>query len=592
MKSIRMGALFLLGVILIMSGCGKDNPASPNGNYESFSVTSDGGTFVTADSTVTLIIPQNAVDSTITITVAGENSYPQAGGFVANSCYEFGPSDFGFDLPITMKIAYNSGNIPSQVSTGTLRLKKIVGNVWQTVEGSIVIEDSNYVRGEISGFSSYGIVGHVGTIFEGDYEIDDTTDIDSLAEYTGITGDLLVSPNNSFRDLTGLTNLTWIGGDLKIDYGSAAPLLVFGDGLSALEYVDGSLYIYNHYLQNAAFPQLKTVGGMFEIRGDSLRTLDFPTLVAIGGTFKALYLKSLANFEGLTTLHSVRDIDISSCSGLLSLEGLEGIGGVIEEVHIGACSRLASLEGLEGITTVTGEVEINNNDALTSLLGLNLAQVGELAVVYNDYLTSIEALIHLARVGSGGLAIQYNVRLASLQGLSGLGQLDGNLALWYLPQLTSLNGLGHITSCKSLFIEDCHALMDISALKNLNYIHQELRIFQVHALTNIDSLYGLHYVGCGIDIHNNFNLVNLDGLSNLQEMGIDAGYGHMMIRGNIRLTDITGLHNLQISGGTGYAVPGQVHITDNAMGDANAWAFIAAIGGESAVRDTIIISGN
>ena len=590
-KSIIAG-LTLAIMMLILIACGGSNSTSPNDNPESFTVTTDGGTICNIDSTITLIIPANAVDADTTITLAIETSYPADPGYVSGTCYKFGPDGMIFNSPITINIRYETGSIPTDVAEATLCLHKVVGNIWQPVTPCAVIEDSSFVTGQIYGFSSYGIVGYGGTIYDGNYDIGTVADIDSFAEYTGITGTLTIYSTASFTDLSGLDNLEWIGGDLIFANDPDRAILEFGDGLSALETISGTLYSNNGCMYSLDFPELKAVGGDLEFRGDSLRTLNFPELVSIGGTLDIQYTHVLTDLTGFDALTSIGAIDISSCSSLLSLEGLEDVHGILRSVRVAACLNLLTLEGLEGITTVSGEVEINNNDALTSLLGLKVAQVGGIEFVNNDVLASIEALILLSKIGDGGLLIQQSPSLTSLQGLNSLGQIEGPLSFNYVPQLTSLDGLAHITSCKSLFIEDCHSLVDISALRDLYYIHETFKLYQDYALTDIDSLYSLNYIGGSLWIQNNWNLENLNGLSNLQQIGADRENAGLYLIGNIDLTDITGLYNLQTSRGTAYVVPGALQISGNAMGNAEAWEFVDAIGGESAVRDTIIIYGN
>ncbi len=583
--------MLILSMAFIIVGCGSDS-TSPEENLESFTITSAGGTFTTADTVITLIIPADAVDSDTTITIGVESNHPDDPGLVSSTCYQFGPDDMIFSLPVTLIIRYDINNVPDGVDEATLGIHKAVENSWQPIIPYAVIEDSSFVTCQISGFSSYGIVGHSGTIYNGDVTIDSTGDIGTYSQYTGITGDLTINPNYMLTDLTGLNNLEWIGGSLLIDYSEGNSSLDFGDGLSELKTVNGDFSIYDDFMPVIEFPSLEVVGGDFDIRGDSVQSFVFPNFVSIGGIFKAQYLSSLINFSGLNGIASAGAVDIYSCSGLYSLTGLEGIGGVVDYVNVGACGNLTSLNGLEGITTVVGELEINNNDALLTLDGLNVVRVGGLDIVYNDTLTTLEHLEHLAVVGDEGISIQYNTRLSSLQGLNGLGIVEGGISLWYNPELQTLNGLAHITSCKYLYIEDCHALHDISALSSLYYVHGNVRLLQNHALTDLDDLSGLTYMGGSLDIHNNWYLENIDGLSHLSEIGLELGYGHLWIRGNTRLTDITGLHNLDISATTGYAINGLAQITDNSMGDAAAWAFITAIGGEDAVRDAVTISGN
>ncbi len=585
----------LFAATVLMVGCSGDDGAGTTGpsvTYETFQIGPAGGTFVSRDGSVTLEVPAAALATDTTITLAAATSFPANGGYVAHTCYAFGPNGLTFDEPITLTIAYDKSDLPSGIHEVTVGLCKVIGTVWQPVAGSTIDTAASTVSAAIGGFSSYGLVGRGGTVFDGNYDIYNTAHLAAFASYTGISGNLTVHISDTLTSLAGLDTLEWIGGDLHFT-GSGLTTCDFGDGFSALTTINGGLRLNHAPQRTAVFPALTSVGGKLYIRG-WLKTLSCPNLAAVGDSLRLYYADSLIDLSGLGGLASIGNaIYVTCCASLQNLTGLEDVTSVLRGLEVSACKSLTSLEGLDGITVVVGEVEINNCDALTSLLGLNLVQVGGLQVSYCDNITSIEQLIHLAKVGDqSGLVLSELPRLNSLHGLESVGMVTGQLQIWRCRALSSLDGLPEFTTCGAVILFDNDALLDIAELRHLQTLHSGLDITDCDALTNLDSLCHLNDIGGNLTIGYNQLLANLDGLSGLLHIGSGSHGGSLLIDYNPSLSDITGLHNLQPNAGTGFVVPGAIRISHNAMGNTNAWAFVESIGGTSAVRDTVIIDSN
>ena len=558
-------AVLALAILLSLGSCSSDssNPVTPT--IPTYTVGVQGGEITTADGAVHLIIPQYALDTTIAITVTTATTYPVSSGYVSGTCYRFGPDSLVFNYPVQLSVRYDAANVPVSVAANTLGIFKVGEDGWMPVSGSSVNTDSGFVTAELDGFSSYGVVGKGGNIYEGDYVIDSTAKIAPFADYTGITGTLTIVPGETLPNLNGLDSLNWVGGDLVFE-GTDPEVFEIGTGLAKLEEVHGTFYFYYGNAPTVGLPKLRAVGGNLRISGDSVATLSFPKLRSIGDTLMIRQARSLLNCRGLDSLSSVGDIYVSSCSSMLNLSGLSHIHGVVRSVMVGACGSLTSLTGLGGVSYVSGEVEINNNDALTTLSGLNLKNVGQLSVAYNDLLHSLGALQTLSVV-RGSLAIDHSPALDSahgyLNGLGSLGQVQGFLRIAYNRSLKSLNGLAHLSNLGGLGLEANDSLVDISALDNVYSIDGPM------------------------DIKYNYRLRDLNGFERLRKIG-----SMVEISNNYQLRDITALHNLTISSGT-YVINGKLAITYNShLGNANAWAFVTAIGGESKVKGPITISDN
>jgi hypothetical protein len=592
-KCSFLPAFFL--ILLAAFSCSSNKSVSPQPNYESFTVGAAADTIITSDGIIKLIFPANALSSDTTITIGVQNTHPSAEGFITGSCYEFGPTNIHFNSAVSLVISYNRTSLPTAINENSLRICKNSGDTWQQIPGSTVDTVNGTVRGDIRSFSSYGIVGWNGDIYAGDFTVNNSASKMVISPYAGITGTLTITSSESLSTLEGLDHLEWIGGGLTLihSYYDSIPL-VFDNGLSSLSVIGGNLLFSNKTLTSVPFPSLHSIGNDLIISGIKLDSLYFPELTAIGRWLKVSGTRTLVNLNGLESLSSVgKGIWVESTHGLLNLEGIQNIGGGVDSIYIGANRDLQNLHGLEGIAYVNWAIEINNNDALTTIQGFDAPYVNGITIAYNDALTTLEDLIHLSHIGDYGINIAHQYNLGSLHGLESVGQLDGNITLWYCSSLYTIDAPNHLTTCKGIFIQDCNDLVSLKALETITHTSGSVDIKQCNSLTDLSGLRNLNTIGRDFRMERNPNLRNLDAFANLIHLGTtDSTGGGVWLEGNVRLGDITGIHNLHRDPVSGYAVPGIVYIIENVMTDQAAWEFVSAIGGEIAVRDTIIIRDN
>ena len=133
-------------------------------------------------------------------------------------------------------------------------------------------------------------------------------------------------------------------------------------------------------------------------------------------------------------------------------------------------------------------------------------------------ITSLDGLSSLTRVG-GNLYISRNPDLTNLNGLSNLTRLDGRyggLAIYNNDSLTNLDGLSNVTSIGGLEIGGNPALTNIDGLSKITSVDGDfLQISNNDALTNLNGLSSLTRVNAIFYIFGNDSLTNLDGLSSL-----------------------------------------------------------------------------
>lgn len=143
---------------------------------------------------------------------------------------------------------------------------------------------------------------------------------------------------------------------------------------------------------------------------------------------------------GVTTTIIDDDVYASSAAQLAALAGVGCITGQFQiQGNVTDLTPLADLEA------VGGDMWIYNTSALESLVGLSsLRHTGRLFVRNNSELTSLVGLESLARIDTFHLLIDGNPKLVSVDGLSGLTHIEGQIGISDNPLLESLSGLSSI----------------------------------------------------------------------------------------------------------------------------------------------------
>jgi len=284
------------------------------------------------------------------------------------------------------------------------------------------------------------------------------------------------------------------------------------------------------------YPNCTEIEGDVTIIGDDITNLNgLIGLSLIGGSLMVGEIENgignpnLVTLQGLDSLTTVgEDIVIHSNNVLTSLMGLESLisieGSLWIGYHIwgqgGGNPSLSSLAALNHLVSIGGSLWIYDNPVLTSLSGLdNVTLIGDyLLIEENNALTSLEGLNNITSIG-GGLEIHGNNSLTSLTGLENLISIGGSLEVRDNEALISLTGLENLTSIGWDFsIINNDVLTSLTGLDNVTSIGSAIDIRSNSALTNLTGLFNVTSIGGGIDIHINEVLTSLSGLDN-----IDAG---------------------------------------------------------------------
>lgn len=340
-------------------------------------------------------------------------------------------------------------------------------------------------------------------------ETDSVYDLELLRGLTAITGSLEFSSVDEDvglwtpRSLTGLEELCFVGGRLHLDLphiSSLAPL-------ANLESV-GELSFQNTGSHPESGPPLASpseLTGLRELGGlvfggftslAGLETLDrIWGDVVLGGRFE--------NCAGLDNLQHIYGALHIWSPYLLSLEGLDNLRAVGEELRVYRCSHLTDLEGLGGLQRVGGPVRIWHNERLASLAGW-----GSVPIIARD----------LSLIG--------NPALASLSGLEQLEEVGGQLKIAINHGLTSCAGLDGLRRAGAVFIADNRTLTTLAGLRSLTQVapasegnDADLRIRSNPALSSLAGLDALSEVAGQLTIERSDGLESLDGLEALSDLG-------------------------------------------------------------------------
>ena len=220
------------------------------------------------------------------------------------------------------------------------------------------------------------------TEIEGDVWIrgDDIVNLNGLIMISRIEGDLWICYNPELSSLSGLGNLTYVGGNLSLgdrNYSGQPwnPSLKNIEDLNKLEQVGGDLELYN----NTSLSSLHGLNKLASVGGD----------MRIGGNIQ------ITDLQGLNELESVAAsllIDVNhSLNNLSGLDKLSSLGG---SLGIYNNPSLSSLSGLDHLQNIDGNLWVERNDALASLSGLaNLSagSIHNLSITLNSALSSCEA---------------------------------------------------------------------------------------------------------------------------------------------------------------------------------------------------------
>ncbi len=274
-----------------------------------------------------------------------------------------------------------------------------------TIEGSLYIGNRN--RSEGSDIINLKPLASI-TSIKGALYIMSNLKLISLGGLEGVkeVESIYIKGNPLLTSLAGLSNITFLSGDLEIAHNTHLTSLA---GFESLATIKGSLEIFlnSSLCSLTGLNNLATIDDYLLIDdNDALTTVKDLGVISVGD-FNIRNNEMLTSFFGLQ-LNSVDDIVVASNASLTSLAGLEKIKSISGGVLIYKNYSMTTLTGMRNVIAVGGSLDIWGNTSLASLEGLsNIVSVGkELHIADNPYLTNLSGLEGIVSVGS--LSIENN----------------------------------------------------------------------------------------------------------------------------------------------------------------------------------------
>jgi hypothetical protein len=115
-----------------------------------------GGTVISADGRVRLVVPAGAVTTPVRISIVPATGLPAHPRLVPGSAYRFSPSGLQFQVPVEVSLTY--GALPAAMADGAayLWLHKWINDDWVPIPGLSPDTLTKTARGQLTSFSDYG----------------------------------------------------------------------------------------------------------------------------------------------------------------------------------------------------------------------------------------------------------------------------------------------------------------------------------------------------------------------------------------------------------------------------------------------------
>jgi len=253
-------------------------------------------------------------------------------------------------------------------------------------------------------------------------------------------------------------------------------------------------------------------------------------------------IENVRKLQGLQIIQG--DLDLRFLKNLTTLEGLDDLVFVGEDLTIAYCDVLDDLTALGNIQEVVNYFSIHSNVSLTELPSFTeFKKTTGLEITSNNSLISINGFNSLEELDN--LVISSNSELKSIISLNNIESLI-SLAIidnFSLEQLDSFNNLSIVSgafpsAARDLLILRNQNLKLIEGFEVLDEVVNDLIIKENSSLTEIKTFRSLSRVGNEINIFDNERLLTVNTFSNLQSCS------SLFLSSNASLTEINNFDEL------------------------------------------------
>jgi uncharacterized repeat protein (TIGR01451 family) len=288
---------------------------------------------------------------------------------------------------------------------------------------------------------------------------DGAINLNALNGITEIQGDLDLQYNSTLQDLSGLSNLTTVGGTLRLP---SAPIT----GMSSLTNVSRWVILWDHV---ASAADLETLSNQITSPIDYLEFDDSND--AFTGTFAGFenvpsitnlfFYNTSANYEGFTNLSSINNLSVEQF--ISAPIGLPAFPSLTE---VGECHLFGVDNSGEPLSMGTGPDCQFGNVYITDCLFTDFTNWSQVAHIGG---LNIQSGIILSLNGLENLDWMSQFILESVEGLQNLAGLEGltlivQLNIGWCYDVQNLDGIGNVTYIDNFYLHGNDHLIDISAL--------------------------------------------------------------------------------------------------------------------------------
>lgn len=336
------------------------------------------------------------------------------------------------------------------------------------------------------------------------------------ADISMTEGDFFVGCSSErLIDLVDFANLLARAGEPTILDLTGAPKLESFSGMEKLLKVHSLIAIACPNLKSAegvakhpslrelVFTDSSLLSDVSAIQGlPSLETLDFSGCEALEGfeisdlpRLQNLYMSRCREIEVLdvSAAPGLKQLYLDGCSGLAVLNGLSSLNS-LTDLDVSNASSLKTLNGVESLSSLIvldiRNIAISDFSGIGALPSLRVLRMGG-----NEAIESLEPFSGMSALRE--IHLEACPNLASLKGMpEGISQYAG---FTYCPKLVSIDGIETAAGLEQLDLTGCEKLKDVSALESLSSLVQLslVKCRQVSDVSVIESMEKLIIVMLG-----------------------------------------------------------------------------------------------
>ncbi|WP_071145616.1 receptor L domain-containing protein [Bacteroides ihuae] len=516
MKTKLLFLLFILTYSFCLQGCSDDDkaPADANENFITSATLTVGG------KTYEAIIANNEITITVPYTVSLSGATVDLKYTPSAKILPEPTSITDWDNERIFRVTSYNGDEKQY----TYRVIK--DDIRQ--EGDVTLSNAS----EITAFAESGVTIIKGNLTIGTDDGEDIEKITELSKLKQVEGNIVIKNSYKGNDLTGLDNLTSIGGLYVGNKNLFSTSPLYQVSLEALTTVTGNVIICNNETKWIMTKALANVGGNVVINSSNLQSIQMEALSKVNGNF---------NIQSATDEDGDGVPELSGTMVSLALPELTSVGDTLSANYLASLKSI-NLEKLESAGAI-----------LFKTLPLTFETINLPAIQTVEGDLNISSSTTEIAIGS---IVNRNETLTSFGGFSKLQKVGGTLTLANFINVTQLPSLTSITELGGYYLfhlDNAKAELDFSKTSFLKQGNNdcELRI----SYTPISKIKGKATMDCKLNL-DQFYLKNalpdLEGIETINDFRIfvDSNKAMAFESKTFNLKKVIG--NLYINGGISY----------------------------------------